>query len=427
MFEDDYHKPIVAVVGGGPAGLMAAGTAAACGARVMLFEKKRQCGRKLLLTGSGQCNITNSASFSEFLHQYPENRKFLYPALRSFFVGELIRFFQEYELELSLDDNGKYFPADRRARSVLEVLLAFCRAYNVTFQLNEPVLSIEKNDDFWLLRTGKATYKADRVILATGGLSYPGTGSDGDGLCFAADLAHSIVTPRPGLVALDIAKPYCGVLSGISLRDVNVSLKVCHDGISGRQIAKQSGDLLFTHFGVSGPAVLFLSRWLPADYEYQPESTCYVLDIDLLPAISLDDLEKSLLNLFAVAPRRQLKTVLSGEFLIPNALVVFIIKECGFPEDKLCHEMTKAERQKLLIGLKSFILTIGRSRGFKEAMVTAGGVATREINPRTMESKLHPGLYFAGEIIDIDGYTGGFNLQAAFSTGYLAGTFAARK
>ena len=423
---DLNSKPIVAVIGGGPAGLMAAGTAAACGASVLHFEKNAQCGRKLLITGAGRCNITNSAPFDQFLDQYPENKKFLFPAFKRFFVDELKEFCGQYHLSLVLDDNGKYFPETQQAQSVLDLLLSYCQEQRVAFHCGTPVREVSGGAADWTIHTARGLYSANAVIVATGGLSYPRTGSDGDGYRMAASLSHVIVPTRPALVALEISSPNCAALSGISLKDVPVELWEKIDSASSRKIAVQRGDLLFTHFGVSGPPVLFLSRWLPADFADR-EFPGYVLIVDLVPASSLHELENKLLAIFALTPNRQLKNVLSQNLEIPHAVAAMIVTQCSFKEDILCQEITKVNRKVLLMKLKSFCFSIARTRGYKEAMVTAGGVSTQEINPRTMESKLQPGLYFAGEIIDIDGYTGGYNLQAAFSTGYLAGKSAVDK
>ncbi len=413
-------KPVVAVIGGGPAGLMAAGTAAACGATIMLFEKNAQCGRKLLITGAGRCNITNSAPFDRFVEQFAENRKFLFPAFKQFFVDDLKTLCQSYGLSWVLDDSGKYFPQTQQAQSVLDVLLAYCRDHGVDFHCSEAVRDIAHGEPGWMINTARGTYPADAVIMATGGLSYPRTGSDGDGYRMAVSQSHTLVPTRPALVALEIATPDCAPLSGISLRDVAVEFWQRSTDTSPRKIATQRGTLLFTHFGVSGPPVLFLSRWLPAELG-KPSSTKYELIVDILPCLSQQQLEVEFLNIIAATPKRQLKTVLAKDFEIPQAVAAMLVASCGFDVDIPCQDITKAYRKQLLATLKTFRLSIVKTRGYHEAMVTAGGIAIQEINPRTLASKLQPGLFFAGEIIDVDGFTGGYNLQAAFSTGYLAG------
>ena len=248
-------KPVVAVIGGGPAGLLAAGTAASFGSRVLLFERNPQCGRKLLITGSGRCNVTNNAPFDLFLDQYPEKRKFLYPAFRQYFVEDLKALFHRYDLSLIAEESGKYFPETQKASSVLDVLLTFCRDQRVAFHYKEPVLELSSRDAGWTIRTAIGEYQVDSAIIATGGLSYPKTGSDGDGYRLAARLSHSLVPVRPALVAMKISHPDCAQLSGISLKDVPVTLWDKSDADKPRKVAAQRGDLLFTHFGVSGPPV----------------------------------------------------------------------------------------------------------------------------------------------------------------------------
>ncbi|MHB1484990.1 MAG: BaiN/RdsA family NAD(P)/FAD-dependent oxidoreductase [Saccharofermentanales bacterium] len=419
-------KQIIAVIGGGPAGLMAAGTAAASGASVLLFEKNSQCGRKLLITGSGKCNVTNNAPFDFFLDQYPENKKFLYSAFKQFFVEDLKILFNRYHLSLIQDDNGKLFPETQQSKSVLDVLLSYCKDQQVVFHYKEPVKEVAKNETGWTIQTDQGSYHVDSVIISTGGFSYPKTGSDGTGHTIAAKLSHLIVPTRPALVPLEISDPDCSSLSGISLKNVIVKLYKKDLSNQSKIIAVQQGDLLFTHFGVSGPPILFLSRWLPSDFDHPDFSGDYFINVDLLPAISHSALENTLLKIFGSTPNRQLTSVLSLEFGIPHAVTKMIVTHCGFKEDIHCQEVTKEYRKKLLAVLKSLCLSISKTRGYQEAMVTAGGVSTKEINPHTMESKLQPGLFFAGEIIDVDGYTGGYNLQAAFSTGYLAGKCAAK-
>lgn len=377
---ESNSKPVVVVIGGGPAGLLAAGTAAASGASVLLFEKNSHCGRKLLITGAGRCNITSSASIDQFLDQYPENRKFLFPAFKQFFVDELKTFCGQYHLSLVLDDNGKYFPETQQAQSVLDVLLSFCQEHRVAFHCSEPVREISGGDTGWIIQSARGEYKADAVIVATGGLSYPRTGSEGDGYRMAASLSHVIVPTRPALVALEISSPGCAALSGISLRDVPVELWEKNEMDATRKIAVQRGDLLFTHFGVSGPPVLFLSRWLPADFDSTDSSGHYVLIVDLVASSPQNVLENRLLEIFASTPNRQLKNVLGQSFEIPHAVAAMIVTQCGFKEEILCQEMTKAKRKVLLTRLKSFCFTIAKTRGYKEAMVTAGGVSTQEID-----------------------------------------------
>ncbi len=448
--EKEKEKSVVIVVGGGPAGLMAASTAAACGARAILFEKNSHCGKKLLLTGSGKCNITNQAPLDLFLEQYAENRKFLYPAFKSLFHDELEHFFNRHHVFFVTEENGKVFPSTKTSGTVLSALLEGCAENKVEIHLEEPVISIEPiqpstteaghgrlNSDKlvddgqnhsssvdsrnWKVITAKCTYEAQSVILATGGLSYPKTGSTGNGYQLAKACSHTIVSTRPALVPVEVVDPWCTALSGISMRGVAVGLyEESHDHIS-RKIAEQRGDLLFTHFGLSGPPVLFLSRWLPDHFEEQFSLRTFIMTVDLLPMRSTDEIEKSLLQAFAAAPARQLKTILSKDYGIPLAAASALVSHLGFKEEITGQEITREKRKCLLSALKSLRFPLSKTRGYQEAMVTAGGISTKEIRPQTMESKLVSNLFFAGELIDIDGFTGGYNLQAAFSTGYLAG------
>lgn len=418
-------QPIVIVIGGGPAGLMAAGTAASCGAKVLLFEKNALFGRKLLLTGSGKCNITNSAPLDLFLDQFAENRKFLYPAFRLFFREELEAFFRLRHVAFQTEENGKIFPVTKSAGSILDALLDFCNENGVEMYPGEPVLSIGNSSD-WTVTTARGEYRAGSVILATGGLSYPKTGSTGDGYRFAQSCAHTVVPTRPALVALETRDSWSAALSGTSLRDIKVSLWMEHAGQGARKIADSQGDLLFTHFGLSGPPVLFLSRWLPDRFESGDPSRIFSIAADCFPSRSAEDLEAALLAHCAASPLRLMKTILSREFGLPLAMAAALAAHLGFGEDITGQDLTKEKRKILLKAMKDLRFPLQRSRGYAEAMVTAGGISTKEIRPQTMESKMASHLYFAGECIDIDGFTGGFNLQAALSTGYLAGRCASQ-
>lgn len=424
----------MAVVGGGPAGLMAAGTAASSGAKVLLFEKNSRCGRKLLLTGSGKCNITNQASLEQFLDRYAENGKFLYPAFKELFSDGLEHFFSRYGVRFQTEENRKVFPESKDAGSVLSALLSYCQENKVEFHLEEPVLSMEQTETqnthdssgrMWRITTSVKTYEAASVILATGGLSYPKTGSTGDGYALAKTVSHTIRPTRPALVPVTTEEPWSKALSGISMRNVKVSLYGNHAGNNTVKIAEQTGDLLFTHFGLSGPPILFLSRWLPEHMETQSGNHSYSMVVDLFPTRSRNEIESLLLHYISANPTRQLKTALSKEFDMPLALSSALIGHLGFSETITGQETTKAKRAVLLDALNALSFPLSGTRGYREAMVTAGGVDTKEIRPQSMESKKVSHLFFAGELIDIDGYTGGYNLQAAFSTGYLAGKNAA--
>ncbi len=429
----------IAVIGGGPSGLMAAGTAAKSGARVVLFEKMQSCGFKLLMTGSGACNITN-ADFSDkasFLENFFENGKFLYPALSAFSQDALLKFFNENGIEFVVREDNKVFPSNGSAKTILDALLNFCLDGNVTIKTGAEITHVNKHvpasTGKFILSEKESHWFADKIIITTGGLSYPVTGSTGDGYVFGKQFSHSIVTPRPALVGLTISNiTDFGYLSGVSLRNVKVSL--IEKQISG-QVTEQSkilksytGDLLFTHVGVSGPAALYLSRFLPHDLNKGKSistGNSYFLSINNLEGKNVVETDALLVNFIDKNPKKNISNIISSEFEIPASFVKFMLAKIGLEPDIDACKITKANRKKISSALHSTELEIFATQGFSKAMVTAGGVSIKEINPKTMESKLESGLYFAGEVIDIDGFTGGFNLQAAFSTGYLAGLSAA--
>ncbi len=419
------NTPRVVVVGAGPAGLMAAGTAAGHGADVLLLEKNAGCGQKLLLTGAGRCNITNHASWDDFLDRFAVNRKFLIPAFRHFFVEDLLEFFSTLNLSFVLEKNGKYFPQTQRATSVRDALLAYCQKQLVEIHEAEAAEDLKRQIGQWSIRTRHRTYTADAVILATGGLSYPKTGSDGAGHRLAAKLGHQVISCRPGLVPLVISQPDCARLSGISLNDVAVTLRDNKAAGSSGKISRRRGSLLFTHFGVSGPVVLTLSRWLPPDYDQPSQANSYELVIDLFPGLPRAEVEEQLLKACRRVPKRLLRTILSRDLTLPQTFASWLIELCGLKPDMAGQHLSLDGSRRMTAALKALRLPIAGTRGYEEAMITAGGISTREIDPRTMASKRYPGLYFAGEIIDVDADTGGFNLQVAFSTGYLAGRSAA--
>lgn len=438
---------VVGVVGGGPAGLMAAGTAASQGARVLLIEKNESCGKKLLITGSGKCNITNTLPIQDFLDGFFENKKFLYPALTRFSSSSLLEFFGKYGLSFITVDDFKIFPETERADTVLNALLTFCKNQGVEIISNSRVAKIEYTEQMveassfedtssaqnsslsnpfnpdmhrkFIINTQGKDFYCDRVIIATGGLSYPITGSTGDGYLIANALNHRIVSTRPALVGIKTDNILLSELSGVSLRDVKVSLV---DSMQKSSIASQTGDVLFTHTGLSGPCILNISRYIPSS-DIQKS---YCLQIDLFQHKSLENLDKELIEILSSHQKKELKTAISKSFEIPASFASVLTRLCGLQQDILCSNVTKGQRKMLLQSLKTFTIPIKSTQGYEKAMVTAGGVATSEINPKTMESKLISGLYFAGEIIDIDGITGGYNLQAAFSTGFIAGESAGK-
>lgn len=408
----------VIVVGAGAAGLMAAGTAAGAGARVILIEKNKVPGKKLLITGKGRCNITNEADLPDFIKNFPGNGQFLFSALNNFSNWDLISFFAENGLETKLERGGRFFPVSDRAGDVVEVLENYCRDKGVEFRysLEAVRLLVEGGKVKGLQLSEGKELEGDAVIIATGGASYPGTGSTGDGYKIAAQVNHRIVPPRPSLVPLETGEGWVKELQGLTLKNVRAKLLA-----DGKAIGEDFGELLFTHFGLSGPIILTLSRGVQ---ECLDRGKKVKVVIDLKPALSEEQLDNRVLRDFDEVKRKQFKNSLGD--LLPKSLIPVIIRLSGIPEEKPVHQVSKGERLRLVQLIKALPLTVTAVRPLREAIVTAGGVSTKEINPKTMESKLVKGLYFAGEVIDIDGLTGGFNLQAAFSTGFVAGQRAAR-
>lgn len=408
----------VIVVGGGPAGMMAAAVAAEKGARVTLLEKKERAGKKLKLTGKGRCNLTSALDMGNFMSGYAGNGRFLYSALNQFSNQDLINFFNKRGLATVIERGQRVFPASGRAEDVAGVLYQnmLDNGVEVICRCQVQGVEIESSRVKGITIEG-GVIPCDSIIIATGGMSYPGTGSTGDGYEWARAAGHRIIPPRPGLVPLVAKEEWVKKLQGLSLKNVEATAYQ----LDGSRINQEFGEMLFTHFGVSGPIILSMSRDI-GEVLYRRQETIR-LCIDLKPALSEEKLDERLQRDLETYSRRQFKNSL--ERLLPKKLIPIIVDLSGIDENKESHQVTRAERRNLLQLLKSLEITITATRPIAEAIVTAGGVDVKEINPKTMESKLIKGLYFAGEILDVDGYTGGFNLQAAFSTGYLAGKSAA--
>lgn len=405
-------KHRVIVIGGGPAGIMAAGTAAQSGSEVVLLEKNGRLGKKLLISGKGRCNITNSADIEGLIENTPGNGNFLYSAFYTFSNQDLIGFFRELGLETKVERGGRVFPVSDSSKDVLNALYKFLNSNSVEVITEAPVKSIiaENGAVSGIERTNGTVMEADAVILASGGMSYPGTGSTGDGYEMVRKLGHTVTPLKPSLVPLITKEEWIRELQGLSLKNVTVTFK----NSKGREIYSDFGEMLFTHFGVSGPVILSASRHL-LPYDFKDVKLC----IDLKPALSEDKLDERVQRDFDMYSRKQFKNSL--EDLLPQKLIPVIIELSGIDPFKAVNQITREERKKLVSLLKNLETSIGGARSIKEAIVTAGGIKINEINPSTMESKKVRGLFFAGEIIDIDAYTGGFNLTIAFSTGYLAG------
>jgi predicted Rossmann fold flavoprotein len=399
------------IIGAGPAGLMAGIRAAEHGRRAIILEKNKIVGKKLRITGKGRCNITNSCDFNELIPNIPGNGKFMYSALRAFSNTDLISFIESLGVKTLIERGNRVFPQSGKASDVAEALLKCALNHGVIIKYNEKVIDVvQMPNRIFGIKTNNGLYKTDKFILATGGLSYPGTGSTGDGYRIAKKLGHSIIAPKPSLISLVSSDIWISKLHGLSLR--NISFELLDN--ENKSLYKDFGELLFTKNGISGPVVLSGSRHIP-NFIYNGITA----RIDLKPALDEQKLDCRLQRDFYEFSRKQLKNSLGD--LLPSKLIPVFINLSGIPDDKPVNQITKMERQKILSLLKNFTLSITGSGPIEEAIVTAGGVAVSEINPSTMESKIVPGLFFAGEIIDVDGYTGGFNLTIAFSTGSLAG------
>ncbi|MGS0765562.1 NAD(P)/FAD-dependent oxidoreductase [Syntrophomonas curvata] len=408
----------IIVAGGGPAGMMAAAAAAENGGRVTLLEKKERPGKKLKLTGKGRCNITSARERENFLAGYAGNGRFLYSALNEFSNLDVIAFLNRHGLATVVERGQRVFPASNRAEDVVAVLYENMLAHGVEVICSRRVEGIKVADSRVVgVKAEGELMPCQAVIVATGGMSYPGTGSTGDGYAWARAAGHHLVEPRPGLVPLVVKEEWVKRLQGLSLK--NVRVHACR--LNGSRVNEDFGEMLFTHFGVSGPIILSMSRDI-GEVLYQRKEAVH-LSIDLKPALSEEKLDERLQRDLYKYSRRQFKNSLND--LLPRKLIPVITELSGIDGDKESNQVNRAERRKLLKLLKGIELTVTGTRPIAEAIVTAGGVDVKEINPKTMESRLVKGLHFAGEIIDVDGYTGGFNLQAAFSTGYLAGKSAA--
>ncbi|MBR6796201.1 MAG: NAD(P)/FAD-dependent oxidoreductase [Clostridia bacterium] len=407
----------IAVIGGGPAGMLAAYYAAMYGASVTLIEKNEILGKKLNITGKGRCNLTNACDTQEFLANVPTNPRFLYKALNNLSTDDTMALFNDLGVPLKVERGRRVFPVSDKATDISKALRDALQSVGVKV-IKGKVLRVltedKKVNGIELLLDGlKRGAHFDGVILATGGLSYPTTGSTGDGFRFAESLGHTVVTPRPSLVPLVVKESYCKDIMGLSLKNVTASFFT----ENGKLLVSEFGEMLFTHFGVSGPIILSASAHLGNTDKAIP------LKIDLKPALDEAALDKRLLNDFGIFKNKDFCNSLDE--LLPQKLIPTVITLSGIDPRKKVNEITKAERASLVSILKNFPLTVIGRRPIEEAIVTSGGIKVSEINPSTMESKLIKGLYFAGEMIDVDAYTGGYNLQIAFSTGALAGQSAA--
>lgn len=407
----------VIVIGGGASGLMAAGKAAEYGIKVMLVEKMPELGRKLLITGKGRCNLTNAAEREIILQEINSNPKFLYASFDLFDNQKLINFMEIRGVPTVVERGGRIFPKSGRAKDVLEAFITYLKEGDVAVQTNLKVQKIlVEGSHVKGVSTDRGEIKSDRVILAVGGSSYPRTGSTGDGYKMARELGHTIIPLRPGLVPLEIEESWPADLQGLSLK--NVKLEAFAEG---KVLGSQFGEMLFTHFGVSGPIVLTLSNQIADSLNNKNK---VIITLDLKPALSPEQLDRRLQRDFEKYSRKNFKNSLMD--LLPQKFIPVIIQLSGISGEKPVNQISREERAKLAGLLKNLTMKIKKVRPLDEAIVTRGGVRVQEVNPKTLESKLITGLYFSGEVLDIDANTGGYNLQCAFSTGYAAGRAAAK-
>ncbi len=409
----------VVIIGAGAAGLLAGIAAAQNGAETLILEKMRRPGKKMLITGKGRCNITNNCDLQEIIKNIPGNGRFLNSALRRFTNQDIVQLLEDNGLPTKVERGGRVFPVSDKAADVVETLVKIYTNYGGKLLTDCKVKSISTAGGkvTGVVTADGKTYSADAVILAAGGSSYPGTGSDGSGVKLAKALGHAIVPLVPSLVPLQSDSPYIAGLQGLSLRNIEGTVYA-----DGKKIGAEFGEMLFTHFGVSGPIILSLSKCV-AD-AFQNGAQDVELAIDLKPALDKEKLDARLQRDFVLYSRKQMANGMKD--LLPQRLISPVLDAAFIDEEKFVNQLSRAERQRLVDTLKAFMLPITGTRPIAEAIVTAGGVSLKEIDPKTMASKLVGGLFIAGEVMDIDGYTGGYNLQAAFSTGFAAGTFAAQ-
>lgn len=398
-----------AIVGGGAAGLMAAGFASMYGAEVVVFEKMPRVGRKILISGKGRCNISNACDIETFMSNVPVNNKFLYSAINNFPPFDIIDFFENLGLKTKIERGNRVFPESDKAMDVVDTMRRFATDNGARIKTAEVEDIIIENNAVKSVRAKCKKYDFDSVILATGGLSYPRTGSTGDGFRFAEKLGHTVIPAKPSLVPLESPDKSCKEMQGLSLK--NVGLKVTDN--SGKTVYTDFGEMLFTHFGLSGPMILSASCNM-RDYSLE-----YTAHIDLKPALDREQLDKRILRDFNENINKAVSNSLSA--LLPKKMIPVVLERWNIQQDKKCNSVTREERSRLISLLKDFTISISGPRPIEEAIITSGGVKVSEINPKTMESKLIKGLYFAGELIDVDAYTGGFNLTIAWATGKLAG------
>ncbi len=393
----------VIIIGAGPAGLFAAMHCS--GKKVIVLEKNERPGKKLLISGTGRCNITHQCKLSDFFEHYGENHRFLKPALHAFTNTDLVQFLNKHGLDTVVDKNGKVFPASQKAEDVLQLLLRECARRGVQISCRQQVLNVAKSSSGFEIATSGGVFSSRTLVIATGGMSYPATGSSGDGYHFAKQLGHSIVPPKPSLSPVFVRNYTMASIAGVSVQD-----KLVYLYRGDKKLGEHRGDIGFTHKGLSGPGILDFSR--------------NMLSGDQLRINFVDDKADSFRNTLIAASEKEGKTAVQTylkKFDLPRSLLLLILNSISVEPETRLAEITKIQRNLLVTAFCEYPFVVEKVGGFNMAMATAGGVNLGEVNPKTLESKLVPGLYFAGEVLDLDGDTGGYNLQAAFSTGYLVG------
>ena len=412
----------ICVIGGGAAGLMAAIQAGMRGAKVTVLEKNTRVGRKIGITGKGRCNVTNAEAIADWMPHIITNPKFLFSALHQFTNTELQEMIESAGVPLKTERGNRVFPVSDKARDIIDALVRLAHRYHVRIENEAEVKEIRRDGDGFLIRTGSAQYKAERVILTTGGLSYPRTGSTGDGYRFAKGFGHSVTDLRPGLAPLIAGADWIGTLEGLSLRNVALSFT----DRNGKKITEGFGEMLFTHSGISGPIVLTATSFLQK-YTRSKDLTIaeagITAHLNLKPALSAEQLDARLLRDLQENRLKQIRHALKQ--LLPERLIIPVLLQAGILPSAAAGELKREERKELVRILQDLTFPVTKDAPIEEAIITTGGVRTSEIDPKTMESRLVPGLYIAGELLDVDAETGGFNLQIAFSTGACAGRAAA--
>lgn len=400
----------VAIIGAGAAGLMAAYAAASNGHSVTLFEKNEKSGKKIYITGKGRCNVTHDCTPAEFLQNVVNNSKFLTSSVYNFSPENCVEFFEEGGVRLKLERGGRYFPVSDKASDITKCLENYCKNAGVTLKFNERVLKLNiLNSTMSGIITELGVYEFDRVVVCTGGISYPSTGSTGDGFNFATEAGHCITPLVQGLCGLNLKGSYYKEIQGLTLKNVSLSIKY-----DGKLIKEFFGEMLFTHFGISGPIVLSASSLIN-----RLDLNKVTLLIDFKPTLSEEQLDKRILRDFDEYKNKTISNCLKE--LLPSAVIAEVLRRCRISSEQKVNSVTKTQRMALLTIVKNFDMFVASLRDFSEAIITSGGVSVKEIDPRTMESKLIKGLYFCGEVLDVDAFTGGYNLQIAFSTGFVAG------